>query len=90
MALMAYSNYAILGKYCKSIKCTCAHRLCKYSHLICFKDCGWREQEHGHLSSSCTISRIFCFQVRKERDGSIIGAKKKYRREEIEDGKRYA
>ena len=24
----------------------------------------WREREHGHLSSSCTISRVFCFQVR--------------------------
>ena len=24
----------------------------------------WREREHGHLNSSCTISRLFCFQVR--------------------------
>nr|POE69572.1 hypothetical protein CFP56_14380 [Quercus suber] len=30
----------------------------KQSHKVC----GWREREHEHLSSSCTISRVFCFQ----------------------------
>nr|POE52829.1 hypothetical protein CFP56_55709 [Quercus suber] len=23
----------------------------------------WQEREHGHLNSSCTISRVFCFQI---------------------------
>ena len=35
----------------------------------------WRERKHGYLSSSCTISHVFCFQVRDMRHVLLISIK---------------
>ena len=39
----------------------------------------WREREHWHLSSSYTISHVFCFQVKDMRHVRLISIKIVYK-----------